>query len=251
MSDFWPAAKLGIKFAGLTGSVVGTAALAGQEANLWKLPAAGSFVSVAFVAAVAVVTSGRSVWWEYKGPRDLQLQEDVGEILRRTAREVADCCKDVDRADVGVTALVVRPRRLFGKHLHVLRRERESAFPPASGITWTKGKGLVGTCWAEQRPVFKDLRYFANNHKDCSAAQFAGLTDDQKMGLDYGEFRTIIGKYSMVLVTPIMSDGEFIGCLSIDLPMGIGTKRTLDNLGVKQVAAFAAASTGKILRPTT
>jgi hypothetical protein len=251
VSNFWPVAKLASKFVGTIGSVAGTAALAGQEANIWQLPTRASLGSVGFIAAVAVVTSSRSLWWEYKGPRDAQLQEDVGEILRRTARQVAECCRDVDRADVGVTVLVVRPRRLFGQHLLVLRRERENAFPPPSGITWTKGKGLVGRCWAESRVVVEDLRDIASQHKDCAQSQFEALPGNQKMGLTYEEFRTIIGKYSSVLVTPIMAGGEVVGCLSIDLPMGVGSRRVLDKLPIKQIAAFAAASAGKILRPTS
>lgn len=250
VSRAWHVVRPTIKLLAATASTASAAGLAAQQVGIWSLPRWLLIVMVATVAVVATAASLRSAYWEVKGPRDQRLKSDVGALLRGAAREIA-AARELDRDSVGVSAFEVRRRWIFWQRLERVYRERGHSNPPPSGIDWTKGKGVIGLCWAQNKCVFRDLKGIANKHADCTNEQFQLLENDIKMGLSYDEFVTIIGKYSSVIAFPITDDGNFIGCIAVDLPLSEGTKTSLNHSRVREIAGITAASVGKILRPAS
>lgn len=251
MTRAWSVLRPTIKLLAALASIASTAGLAAQQAGLWTNPPRWTLIAmVSTVAVVASAASTRSAYWEIKGPRDAQLKSDVAALLRGAAREIA-AARSLDRDAVGVSAFEVRRSWVFWQRLERVYRERVHSNPPPSGITWTKGKGVIGLCWAQNKCIFRDLKAIATKHSDCTPEQFDRLGDDVRMGLSYDEFVTIIGKYSSVIAFPMTHEGNFIGCIAVDLPLDEGTKTSLNHSRVREIAGFTAASVGKILRPAS
>ncbi len=254
MNRYWRAVAPSIKLLGALSAILCTAGLTLQQVDVWKDPPRWALVAmVATVAVIACFSSTTHAWHELHRPLDFQVRIDVAGLLRQAARDIAQT-RQLPRDAVGVSAFMVRRSWWppFDERLERVHRERGNSNPPPStGIEWTKGKGVIGKCWMEQKPVFKDLKAIAIKHGDCSPECFAGLDKSVTMGLSFEDFRTIVGKYSSVLAMPMHHEGTFIGCIAVDLPLDVGSKTSLDHSTVKEIVAFAAASVGKVLRPAS
>lgn len=92
-------------------------------------------------------------------------------------------------------------------------------YVPPSGIRWTKGKGVIGKCWALGKDVGRNL-----------AAEFGGLAGIQKddweampadfrEGLTFEEFERTWDLIGCVVAVPIAApSGAYLGCVSVDAP---------------------------------
>jgi hypothetical protein len=108
------------------------------------------------------------------------------ESCQIVAAYVDDHCPRIPLKNVGVhiwTAAgppFARYLRRSGGFLLAGERER-------SGIVWVKGKGVVGTAWAEGRPIIRDID--AIRMKAVSRSAYEELTPEETMGLTWDEFR--------------------------------------------------------------
>jgi hypothetical protein len=83
---------------------------------------------------------------------------------------------------------------------------------PRSGVAWTKGKGVIGRCWAESRELLIDLTKF----RGLSQADFEALDDETRVGMEWNDYQQTAG-YSAVWATPVRDEpGNLLGCISID-----------------------------------
>lgn len=86
---------------------------------------------------------------------------------------------------------------------------------PSSSVTWIKGRGAVGRCWATEQILVADL---APLHASAAAGQagFDALTDEERWGITWAEFQQTRAYWS-ILVFPLKDPaGKFLGCVSID-----------------------------------
>lgn len=112
------------------------------------------------------------------------------------------------------------------ERLRRLLRFRVSDYPPESAVNWTRGKGAVGECWAKGIRILDNRLAVALAFGDpqvATPATYEALTDQQRYGLAYPEFRQTVGKYGEILATPIQAkhSGETIGVLAIDCSAGV------------------------------
>ncbi|PVA92257.1 hypothetical protein DDK01_20400 [Mycobacteroides abscessus] len=151
--------------------------------------------------------------------------------------------RPVDIEHLGVSVFGVHRRWVFRyrvfpwyeKHLKRLLRFRLSDYPPASDVSWTKGKGAIGECWAKKIRVLDDRRETAEAFGDprhATEAMFRSLTEQQRCGFNFQEFVQTIGKYGEVLAVPIRANhtGELVGVLSLDCSMA--AYEDLDGLSI-------------------
>jgi hypothetical protein len=131
-------------------------------------------------------------------------------LLRRVDKdaELRGVCQNAavfaaDYLDVSHLDLAVHVWRLRGvpgfRYL-----DRRAAFRPhgrpKTRITWRKGKGALGACWARDEPLVgdvEDLERQAQNRE-----QFCELDPPVRFGLTWGEFRRV-RHYRAVLVIPL------------------------------------------------
>ena len=94
----------------------------------------------------------------------------------------------------------------------------------SSGVKWTKGKGLIGRCWDTHLPQCQNLgRHFAR-HLTCTESSWAALSDAERFGLSYSDFKRLGKKYGIVAAAPIVVGGEYKGCVTADSPPGVQPK---------------------------
>jgi hypothetical protein len=75
--------------------------------------------------------------------------------------------------------------------------ERETKATP---IVWTKGKGVIGRCWARNETTFADLAEFRRRHNHRRA--FCELPRDERFRFTWGEFQDT-KRYRAVLAVPL------------------------------------------------
>lgn len=115
---------------------------------------------------------------------------------------------------ISVESLAVHLWKVSGASLDRMasyRVERRSD----SGVTWTKGKGAVGSCWATNLEIEADL---ADLHQAAGSGErgFYAVNDEERFYLTWDEYQ-MTRRYQSILATPLRDkDAKFIGCLSID-----------------------------------
>jgi hypothetical protein len=230
-------------------STFSSAGLALHGAGIYHATRNQVVTMVAGVAVTSLIGAARASWWEHTAQRRSNFRGSVAEILRGAAVTTAEATgKKVP--SVGASAFVVARGGFLWQREYLKRigRERFNSFPPPSQVVWTLGKGVIGRCWAERKPVAKDFTKIAKRHRGCSREQFEKLKDDVRLGLTYDEWNEMIGKYGVVLAVPITAsaiDGKIIGVLALDLQEG--TEHEITHNEVRKIAYDAAASLAKII----
>lgn len=153
--------------------------------------------------------------WRLRKDRQLQQQDDD---LRDTSRllvvHILDTSPGVKATSLGVHVWIARGwftwrRRLCRRisfNLHQV---------PPSGVRWTSGKGVIGTCFSTGVEQTRDLRAIASAVQSGSAA-FMALSEDDRMGLSFDEFSKV-RRYSFIHAWPLKDeDGLVVGCVSVD-----------------------------------
>jgi hypothetical protein len=192
-----------------------------------------------------------------RAPKSREVREALSEALKR-AIDLVSNHTGYDHRSIGLTVWRVRGWPGF-KYLDRAHTERWFDYPPPSGIRWTAGKGLIGSCWAEKHEQHGDLVALAKRYPHGN-----GLTQerylklkakDQHMGLSFEEFGEMIGKYGEVFVVPMTTGkGKFLGCVAVDIPVEqcnaatVATKFQTDE--VRQVLSAAAVAARRVLKKT-
>jgi hypothetical protein len=109
---------------------------------------------------------------------------------------------------------------------------RLGSTPLTRQVTFTKNKGVVGLCWAQNREVAIDVEALARTIRNEAAfkRQVEKHGADSVMGFDWGDFETVKHR-GAVLAAPIRNRRhKFIGCVSVDLSTGFAVLYTPDVL---------------------
>lgn len=90
---------------------------------------------------------------------------------------------------------------------------------PASGITWTKGKGLIGRCWDTKAPQWEKLNLHFAPFMTLTRAEWESYSPERVYGLSYDDFQATKGKFGLVAAVPIIgTTGQYLGCITMDTP---------------------------------
>lgn len=204
-------------------------ALDGRDViSLPRRSAVAAVVVAAVLAAGSTVASAVSEWRRQRtSGRDAEREV----VLSATGWAIVDMV-ELDYRDLGLAVYSVgrdawRPWRPTLRRTHRVRARRR---PAASTVRWAPGKGVIGTCVSRGQVVAQDLHAAYAELGPVTEAQWLGLPDDVRLGLDFQEMEDVRDKYGVVVATPVIDDrgsrGRVVGCVALDGPPG-----TLDDLG--------------------
>lgn len=145
---------------------------------------------------------------------------------------------------------VKRPRRLLR-----VERVRLVNDLQETKVVFTKGKGAVGKCWDDSHWVHHDWSNtnarFAH-HRDEVKRRWDDLSAAVTHGFDREEFVSMLGKYTEVLVVPVMINSKFEGCIALDRRWQDGQTTTnnprFNNEATRAVLGAAATTLEPLLK---
>lgn len=203
-------------------------------------------------ALLAFVATSQSAVREYRGRGATDRREQLGFALRQLAFTVAELTS-LDVRELGLAVYVVRRERPFWwrKRLDRAARERSVNRPSTSRVVWRPGKGVIGRCVAAGTDVAQDVQADTSPWRDADQDDWdLRIPDDVKAGFSFDEFRFMLGRYHVVVATPVLDDSgvrtRIVGCLALDGPSG-----TFDLLAADDVRAAmgrVAPTIGALLR---
>lgn len=136
-------------------------------------------------------------------------------------------------------------------------RVRPAGYPQKSGVTWTSGKGNVGTCWAQGSTqymnCFERAKTWSGNAP--TVDEFNRLPEAERSGMTYNDFVRIADKYAEVIAEPIWdrrNEKKLVGVLSVDRAHKTSDGRFVAQLGeqeTRDATAATASMVGRILKP--
>lgn len=229
-------------------AALGGGVLAAQARNVPVRQAPLLRAAAAVVAAEAVTGAARD--W---ARQVVAAQSEPFEEHARTALAVAYfqlVAAGAAPEALGVQAYVVSRRAVppFERHLRRVAKIRLGSGPPGSKIWWTRGKGVIGRCWDSGQAVLMDTGAAYAPWADASPEQWAAAPDDVRLGLAHDEFARIVGKYAVVVATPVFgAQGRVRGCVVADVLAGQPGGVLFDDRS-QAVLADAAAYIGQRLR---
>lgn len=233
-------------------AAAGTAGTGAQQAGQWdNAPTGLLWACIVVPGAVAVVEQARLAIGERRSFKDGERREAIDRALTDALLEISEITAYSYR-DLGLTAWSVKST-IAGRVLHREYRRRLTDRPQASKITWTKGKGIIGLCWAHEKEQHKDLREACTKYPDgVTGGRWAQVSPHLKQGMNLSEFNKMIGKYDEVLAVPITGrDGTFLGCVAVDVlarANGAEALSRLDSRDVKDIAYTTASVLARILQ---
>jgi hypothetical protein len=155
--------------------------------------------------------------------KELELADDLRALLVPTFLVLArDCDAPWDTTAVQVFGLTGFSSRRRHKRLAKIR----IAPIAASGVFWSKGKGVIGRCWETKTSQWVELDF--NDIAVSTEEEWQRLPNEKTFGLSWSDFKALGHKYGTVAAVPIMkaTDGSdnYIGCVSLDTPKGVTLK---------------------------
>ncbi len=191
--------------------------LALHEADIWNLTRKERVLAVLVLAAVGLTESLGRVIGGVIRERRLREARWFSETLKALLVQVVQASQ-LDWTAVGVNAFVVRHRHgwIGRRVLRRVGRERIRSTPVPSNVLWTRGKGVIGRCWALGTDLGVDLRDHFADVEDSTADEWEELTEEQRLGLSYDDFQRT-RQHGVVVATPLLDRRErVIGVISAD-----------------------------------
>lgn len=220
----WPTVRAWVSAAGGVAAAGATWYLARANLDPGFGNRGGQLIAIAVVGAVGVVSALARPLRVYFMEQYDRHQEKVSKAMRGLPWTV-NALTHIDVKPLGASAWVVRGWTIEGwrprRKLHRLARERVNDMPAPSGITWTKGKGVIGRCWETGQAEVHDAGSLHARLQDVRRADWDKVPNEDRRRLKYGEYQKIGAKYGTVIVVPILDKHEsVIGVVSLDAPPG-------------------------------
>ena len=155
--------------------------------------------------------------WESKRRK----RQDLIEILLKAGLRQLINSHGLVWDKVGMNAFVVKePWHRFGPAYLVRVGQVKFSLTHPSGVKWTKGKGVIGTCWLTEKEEGRDLHTDYSHVVDWTESIWNLESEELRQGLTFHEFNRT-REYGVIVATPMFnSSGKFVGCISVDAPGG-------------------------------
>jgi hypothetical protein len=189
------------------------------SADVWQLTTGQSAAAVVVLALAALVQGLYDLVTGLSAEQRLRYERWVSETLKGTLVQVVQA-SGLDWKDVGINAFLVRRRpRWFGTPLlERVGRERIRNTPPPSNVVWTKGKGVIGRCWATATDQGVNLTALFGPADGLTEAEWLARSEEDRLGMTYADYQKT-RYHGVVVATPILDrDAEVIGVVSADAP---------------------------------
>jgi hypothetical protein len=225
-------------------AALATAYLALVNAKVWEGTDRQKFWAVVTIAAVAIGSSLARPIRIFVVGKQVKQSNKIHTALRGLPWAInKQTGGRVPVPPLGASAWLIKG---WGKrrYLKNIGRERVEDYPGPSSIKWTKGKGVLGKAWQEERAQIIDVGKIDARHGKCSEEQWLKVRDDTRMGLSYQEYCKIRGKYGTVVVAPMFDprNSKVIGFVSLDAPVGVHQElESADAVGAVSSAARVIA----------
>lgn len=174
-------------------------------------------------------------------------RQDVEQLLKGTLVQVQSIT-GLDWKEIGLHLFLVERKVWQPERQQHVVRVKMSEYPPPTGITWTKGKGVIGRCWDSKGFEAHDVRSAYAPYMKATREVWSTLSPKQRFGLDYDEFVHTKDFAGTILAAPILEDmgSRYIGCLSLDAPGNCFEK--LSMVQVKEALQLAATTARGLVR---
>ena len=154
---------------------------------------------------------------DIRAERYARLNSGIRSALVALLRSIVEV-SGFDVFDVGVSLFIAErhPGRPWSRRLRRIEHVRSASLPPRSGVTWSKGKGIIGRAWADNAVLFADLSAMYNDFK--TEADWAVAPKELRMGLKWHEVERLRERYSGVIAVPVVSptSAHTIGIMTFD-----------------------------------
>lgn len=207
----------GAKLTTVVVAIYGAATLA----NAKKWPEASSWTStggttvlvgsgIAAILGYCLVTLGYS--------RTLRRHEEDAKLSAacRSISRMIEASTGIDHRALGVHIWTTAGWRIaphLARRVRYLPEDRQE-----SGVTWVRGKGVIGGCWADNSASVVNLRVLERLGPTKEA--FCALAPRDRLNLTWEEFQRT-SDYRTVCALPLRGGPEgakrFVGCVSIDV----------------------------------
>ncbi|MGW1515733.1 hypothetical protein [Streptomyces sp. NPDC002287] len=197
-------------------------AYAGDEMERWKLSPGWKFTCAMVPLAVALIGTVASAISQVKRVRLDKRRDDIKFTLSATGFEIQDIT-GIDSRNLGLAAYHVDKWGPWvwpwQERLERLVRVRPKQ-TGVSGVRWRPGVGIVGQCVEQGKDICEDLSVFDSQLQNVTRQQWESLPREDRMGLTYGEYLSVRGKFGAVLASPIIdrNGSGVLGCVSVDGP---------------------------------
>lgn len=211
---------------------------------------------VAALVWLAIWATAEPVFRAYRKhaeARSATLRQDLEQLLRAALVQIHELT-GLKWTEIGVHVFLVHTRWRFRSwpwRYDVQRhtaRVKMTQYPPPTGITWTKGKGVIGRCWDLKGSVAVDVRAAYQPYMNATREEWDRLPADVRFGLTFEEFTRTKGYAGAILATPILTEmgAAYLGCVSVDAPGD--SIQALDSDQVFEVLQSVADATAALLR---
>lgn len=197
--------------------ILGASRVAWPSATFWQH---WIILSLAAAAATPVVQTAVSEGGERRRRKELERDERIRTLLAPSFVVLArDCGAPWDK--MGIQAFLLTSWGKRRRHVRISKIRLSSA--PSSGVRWTKDKGVIGRCWESRREQWEQLDSGAFQRlSGVPEYQWKMQDPNTTFGLTYAEYKTIGTKYGTIAAVPIISSSDkYIGCITLDTPVGI------------------------------
>lgn len=187
------------------------------------VPSGAYWLDSELLFVAAALTLGLSAFAQvvgaYQRERGVAFDAEVLDVLKAAQIRLLETT-GLDWRDVGLHAFMVRRRwpRLWQPVLVRVGRWRLRSTPPVTGIRWTKGKGVIGLCWATAQDAGANLAEdWGDPAGEMTQTQWRELPPERRYGLSYQEYLRV-HSYGAIVASPLIVDEAFRGCVSVDAP---------------------------------
>lgn len=203
---------------------------------------------MACIVLTAVVPGLQAAVVEYGEGRRRKRAERADYVRELLGGGLAKLVEDtgIDWKRAGLNAFLVEG--VLRRRQVRLARVKLTPYPQASGVRWTKGKGVIGRCWSTQRFAIHDLRAEYAPFYEADRGRWEALPAEARFGLSFDEFQRTRDLYGVVAAVPIVdpqTPGKYLGCVSLDTPKDSAEK--IDHKKVEEDLGAVAVTIGLLI----
>ncbi|NHW49195.1 hypothetical protein HAV21_20245 [Paenarthrobacter sp. MSM-2-10-13] len=215
------------------------------------------FVLVVGAGVLVFADNIHAVVQLYKRPGEEKRRRKIEKTLLACVRALGENSVALDTFSLGASVYVYRRRGWFSSNrpMKRIRRYRLTEYPQESIISWSDSKGVVGKAARSGLPQHADWTKVSprwNTTETSAVEAYNHLSQDDRWGFTFDEFRQVASKYVEALAVPILNQngGKVLGVLSIDVPFQGGGQEyscSLDSDAAKRIATVCAMGLREVI----
>lgn len=184
--------------------------------EFWLVTALVGLTLIAFVVPAAEAVTERS------HRRERELSSAASDILM-TEFQFLQAASALDYRELGLHAFVVHRSLRHPWHGSQKRvaKVRLGRVGIDHELDWTRGKGVVGLCWAAQTDQVLDYEAWAQKYQGVDRALWNTLGPDERLGLTLDELERTRTNFGGIAASPMFdARARYVGAVSADGPLG-------------------------------